>query len=403
MRYTILFLFFISLLSFQANAQEMFERGYYINSGQTKVEGLISLNSVTNSEPFILFKSTHKSDADTVFHKHINELKVSGFKYIRNETRILSSESTLEEEKFFRQNKLLKVELEGRAVLYSIEKDEKYTFYYSVPGQVPEQLVYAQYIRNDGQTARKNTFRDQLSENVNCGDQNFSSLRYNRFELINVFKAYNECSDSDYKTYQGIPALSWKYLNIGLGTGISGNFVESTNTVLDTEIARFSTIAPYFEVDVEYLLPSINNRIGFFFTGGYLQFSDSDQRTILGSPQTIDLTYEVIQTSIGVRGYLPLGNQVKAHAELGFGRDFEVGKGISIDYELGGNGYNDFNDPQMNGHLTGGLGLTVFNRYILEAKFRHLNTRLSDISSDQKVKQGILTIGFKYLLKSYYK
>lgn len=400
---TICLLVLAVAFSLPAASQALFEDGHYIDLKGTKHTGLISINSITDTQPYLLFKTEYRSDPDTIAYSDVGEIRVSDFKFSRQNTRSLATGTTLDDSVFVQKSLLLKVELEGEATLYSKQSGAEYTFYFSVPGRSTSELFYSQYVRNDGRVARDNKFREQLAKSLTCGSPNLTSLKYEKEQLIRLFSAYNKCKQSEFRTYTGIPALSFKYLNIGLSVGTSPYFIESTNTVLDTENARFADATPYIEADIEYLIPSLNNRIGFFATGGYLNFSDSDQRTLLGASQNIRLEYQVIQSTIGVRGYWPVNNTFKLSAELGLGKDYEVGKGISIDYEADDSGYQDFTKTRLTGHLTGGIGIAFFNRYIIQGKFKHLNSQISSRSSDQRVKQSFFMIGFKYLLKSYYK
>ncbi|MEQ8523186.1 hypothetical protein [Gracilimonas sp.] len=402
MRYFFLLILFVTGAG-HIFAQPLFEQGHYYDLGQNKTEGLISIYSVIDENPYFLFKKKHRGKQDTVFFRDVSEINVSDFKFIRKDTKVLTVEEAANDSAFTEESLLLRVEVEGEATLYSVKSGDDYTFYFSMPGQMPEQLIYAQYFRSDGRLARDNAFREQLASSLQCGSYDFSFLRYNKEQLITAFSDYNNCVQEKFKRYTGIPSLSAKYLNVGISYGRSKYFVESTNVILDTENARFTGTTPYIEADVEYLIPSLKNRIGFFFTGGYVKFSDSDERILLGTQQVIDLEYQVIQSTIGVRGYWPVNNALKLYGELGLGKDFESGKGISINYEVDGRGYQDFDNTRLTGHLTGGIGIAFFNRYIIQAKFKHLDTQVSGRSSDQRVKQALFMVGFKYLLKSYYK
>lgn len=402
MRYLLLLVLFFSGAT-QIVAQPLFEQGHYYDLNENRTDGLISIYSVIDENPYFLYKEKHKSNPDTVSLGNVSEIKVSDFKFIRKDTKVLAIDEATDDSSFIEESLLLRVEVEGEATLYSVKSDERYTFYFSLPGQMPEELIYAQYIRSDGRLVRDNTFRDQLKNSLQCGNPDFSSIRYNIAQLTDAFSDYNECVKSEFKRYTGIPSLSSKYLNIGISFGSSKYFVESTNVIMDTEIARFTGTAPYIEADVEYLIPSLKNRVGFFFTGGYLNVRDEDERVIFGTPQQIDLEYQVLQSTIGVRGFWPVNDVFKLYGELGLGKDFETQKGISIDYSVNGRGYQDFDNTRLTGHVTGGIGIAFFNRYIIQAKFKHLNTQVSDQSSDQRVQQAIFMVGFKYLLKSYYK
>lgn len=399
------FYLFVLAVAFSSAAasQPLFEDGYYIDLKDTKHSGLVSINSITDTQPYLLFKTEYRADPDTVAFSDVGEIRVSDFKLIRKLTETLVIEEATNDSSFIEQSLLLRVEVEGEATLYSTQSDDRYTFYFSLPGQKPVQLIYALYIRSDGRLVRDNTFRNQLAKNLLCGNPDFSSLRYNKEQLIKAFSDYNECIKSEFKRYTGIPTLSSRYLNIGLGLGSSKYFVESTNNIFGTEIAKFTGTAPYIEAEIEYLLPSLKNRIGFFFSAGYLNISDKDERAVFGTPLQIDLDYQVIQSTIGVRGYWPIHNAFKLFGELALGKDFETQKGISIDYSVNDRGHQDFESTRLTGHVTGGIGIAFFNRYIIQGKFKHLNSQISSRSSDQRVKHSVFMIGFKYLLKSYYK
>ncbi len=390
----------IPIISF---AQGLIEPGYYIDLKGQKHKGQFLFKKVEQEYPsFFLFKKDAKSLVDTLHVEQIAELEVLDFHYLRTEAKMYDTEATttISEPNFKIVSLLLKTEERGNASLFSYLLDGKITFFLSVADEQPEQLIYQEFLRQDNRTSTNTRFRYQLEQKLTCTTGSFNEIRYTKEALTKTVSEYNSCTGNASEVYSGFPGLSSRYLNIGLSAGASAYFIESYQTVLNNEMVHYSDVyLPQFGFELEYLIPSLTNRFSVFLNGDYQQFEGEKKIYAQGSSQTATLSYQAITTTAGIRAYFKLNDRTRVFADLGYGKDFEVGKGISISYSVS----RDFDEPKLSGHLTGGLGLVLLNRYVIEAHFKHLSTSISDSRSNQRVVQSLFTLNLKYLLKSYYK
>jgi hypothetical protein len=391
----------IPLISF---AQGLIEPGYYIDIKGEKHQGYFVINDVQQSyPPYFLFIKKRASAPDTLYNSQLAEVKVLDFHYERRQVKIYDAQATtnISEPKFKQTTIFLKTELQGHASLFSYMLDEKFTYFLGVGDEKPIQLIYQEFLKQGNRTSTNVRFQFQMKEQLTCSKSiKFDELKYRRKDLIRALSADNKCMASDYHVYSGLSGLSFKYLNIGVIGGVSALNLESTQVLLKTQMAHFSPVQlPQFGLELEYLIPPFSNRFSLFINGQYQHFSDEKEVNAEGSDQMATLNYQTIQASAGVRAHFRVKEYARVFLDLGYGKDFEVGDGISIHYTIS----NPFKTPQLPGHLTGGVGLALLNRYIIEARFKHLNNTLSGPEAHQRVVQSLFSLNVKYLLKSYYK
>jgi hypothetical protein len=95
--------------------------------------------------------------------------------------------------------------VEGEAILYSYTKEYNTKFFLKTKDtQEPEQLMFKKYQAADGAMTENNGFRQQLYNEVKCPGQthkDFSDVLYDKKQLSDVVKNYNNCHDVKSKEY----------------------------------------------------------------------------------------------------------------------------------------------------------------------------------------------------------
>lgn len=202
------FLFVLSLTI--AQAQSVFEKGYFIDKSGTKTEGYIKFED-WNAHRFITYMMGVK---DTPRVRPVSEIKEivigESYKLIHRPVNIDISgdnDSLLsfeEKPEWINQELFLRVLLEGKISLYAFEGDGIKRFFYKKPDSAITQLIYKRYKSAAG-IKINDEFKETVRTNFNCADSTkkyFNQLKYNEINLIEHFINENQCLGATFKLYQ---------------------------------------------------------------------------------------------------------------------------------------------------------------------------------------------------------
>ncbi len=213
---------------------------------------------------------------------------------------------------------------------------------------------------------------------MQCNDismQEVERLEYKDKSLENIFKKFNECINSDFKSYSKKNKKGDLFnLNIRPGINYSSLKTEDTKSgYISQDVEYLYKIYCRFGVEAEIFTGFNKNKWAVFFEPNYHYYKDDKNITYLifgGTPITSDVKVdiEVIQVPIGIRYYMYLNEQIKLFLNASANFDFVL-NGI-IDYSV--NSLRDFNINRTIS-IAYGFGVKVKDRYSLE--FNYNNNR----------------------------
>jgi len=399
-------LFLISIIYFLSTpllAQDLFEEGYYLNNQGENIQGYIDVFPLTESPTSFRFKKNKSDNVRSLSISEVSAFQVSGFKFVRftgnidlNLTPSSNTDAEFEDRQIF-----LRMIVEGVVSLYSYKESDSEIYFYSTPTVPPTQLLNTEFIRADNSYAFNPIYKSQLRKLTKCESilGLIDDLKYNKKSLSYFLKEYNSCINQPSKTFSGLPFISPKYLNISLSVGATSYSMVATTQLNNIRIVRFKdNVIPNIAIELEQLLPVTKNKISIWARGDYKSFSKEETARFEDVDEDSKLYYNTIETSIGARGYAGT-DLIKGFLDVGMAKSFEIGKGVYVDYE----NRKDFDSPQFPLHFVFGAGLMIKNRFVLDTRLEYLDKRLSDQFSFEDINYSMLTVNFKYLLKSYYK
>ena len=298
--------------------QNNFEKGYFIDNNEAKIECLIKNFDWKNNPVDFEYKLTATDVPKKNNLTTAKEFGVYGYsKYIRADVNIdLSSNriadlTTNSNPVWTLQRIFLKVLIEGKATLYYYEDVDLKRFFYSVSGSTINQLVYRDYLQknSDLQIATNYRFRQQLYSDIRCANTNIKSIErinYNQSELEKYFVSYNSCEGEDIsKTYQ---KENRENFNLKITSGINYASLTLKNTVLNTFDTNFnSNISFILSIEGEFILPFHKNNWSLLANSMY--FGYHSKQNISGG--TTSINYESIEFSLGVRHYIFLNTNTR--------------------------------------------------------------------------------------------
>ncbi|WP_372753643.1 hypothetical protein [Mariniflexile sp.] len=370
-----LFSFYIALfLTLNAFSQIKFEKGYFIDDLGNKVECLLKNNSIQGSTETIKYKLNQDSEIKTLNLNQVKEFSIyNSYKFIKATVEIGKPSPQNERNKdytFKSEVVLLKVLVEGEAVLYSHNEKDHETFFFSTNNSAPQQLIYKIYIPENFKTKRENkAYGEQLFNNLKCSSLNFDdaiNLKYEKNELIKFFVKYNECQNSETTIY----LKKQKIFNINLRPRINNTSLTLTETGNQSYLKTYDfgnkTIIG-IGIEAELLFPFLNNKWTLSLEPTYQRYKSNITTQTVGSlSETFNVNYNSLEMPITVRHYSYINTTSSIFLNASLILDF-----TSKSYIL-----KQLNDilleelviaPDLN--LAVGVGYKFKNKYIVELRF----------------------------------
>lgn len=311
---TLLVFLVLFICSGSSFGQIIFEKGYFINDENQKIECLIKNIGWKNNPSEFLFKLNESSLPETGRLSSVREFGIYGLsKFINANVAIDRSSNdinkfTYEKKPIWSYEQLfLKVLVEGKATLYSYEDDNLIRYFYSVSDSSINQLVYKEYLVEGNGTAYNNTFRKQLWFDLFCENTSMNSMNN-----INYTKNDLEKYFMNYIKYKGDTTVRFKnkttgcLFNLTVVVGSNLSSVSFANSVLDRRYSMFDSNIN-FGIQTEFILPYNKNKIGILIEPSFQYFNSTNKF----NDEIVSLNCKSVEFPIGVKYYMFLSKGVK--------------------------------------------------------------------------------------------
>ena len=167
-----------AILSLNCYSQISFEKGYFINNNEEKIQCFIKNVDWENNPKDFKYKLLEKSDPKTASIAQIKEFGIYNYsKYIRSNVNIDRSSENVNKlsnskRPIFQEEELfLKVLVESKASLYQYVDNNLNRFFYNKDNSNIEQLIFKSYKTTDldkNNRYRNNRYRQQLWVDLKC-------------------------------------------------------------------------------------------------------------------------------------------------------------------------------------------------------------------------------------------
>lgn len=402
----IVLLFGAIFLATNCFAQITFEKGYYINNQNKKIDCFIKNLDWRTNPTEIEIKLL---DNDKVLDKNINQIKEFGIynvsKYIRAKVNIdRSSEDvdklSLEKRPIFKEEQLfLKVLLEGKANLYSYKDANLTRFFYSVDNSNINQLIFKSYLVDDDKLRKNTRFKQQLWKNLKCNEiksKKIKYLRYKKKDLLKLFLKYNRCSNATSTNYY-VEKKQKDLFNITPRLHFRNTTLNIQNASLaytNTDFGNKFDVG--FGVEMECILPFNNNKWSLLVEPVYLSInrkqSKRDTNFFSGGSIISTFEYNTIEIPFGIRHYFFLKNNSKIFVNLSYLFEYNFDSSIKFEGENGNLIGRPIEIKSRDGiSLGGGYRL---DRYSLEFRYNTNRNILGSSGWDTKYKAFSIILGY---------
>lgn len=362
-----LLLFSLALVGFNSYTQTSFEKGYFINNSDIKVDCLIRNKESLDGTDNLEYKLSVDGNIQKVKLSDIKRIELYNlWKYEWKRVNVdisdnyLSKISSNRNPTFKEQKLFLKILVEGDANLYEYLNGSSKRFFYGLGLSVPVQLIYKNYISSNNKIGENKMYLQQLNNNLLCDNLDIGSLKdldYKRSTLTSFFIMYNKCVNSDYTSFYRREKKG--ELNVSIRPGLNSSSLLLDHKPSSTLDAKFNNrLAFRLGVEFEFILPLNDNKWGVILEPNFQGYNSESELAI----QNVRVDYNSIELSLGIRRYFLLHKDSKIFVNGSLVIDFPTKSIIEFD-----NGLNyDINSVP---NFAIGLGYTFKKRFALELRY----------------------------------
>lgn len=402
MRFRLLTLFFVSVLSVNCFAQIRFDKGYFINNSGETVDCLIRNVAWRNNPTQFQYKLAEEGQIQIAGLESVKEFGILGeSKYVKfvgdidRSSESLSDMSYDFEPSFNNEELFLKVVIEGKASLYEYRDGNLTRYFFGMQNSEISQLVYKSYLTADKRALKNKQYKKQLQDDLICKDitlTTISELEYDKKELIKLFVDYNTCVNSEFTDFT--KNNNNGAFNISLKPGI-----QNASVSLERTGQYHSATRPYklnfggqqrfsFGVEVEYIFPFNKNKWSFFIEPTYISPYKVEQEVEVDN-ESLEVKYSSIDIPVGIRYYFFLNDKSKISVDVSYVMNFAVGNSL-FDYERS----EDLSIKRGANSMVG-LGYIYSNKYSIEVRHGFKRQLFNYSFYDSKYKTTSIVFGYK--------
>lgn len=323
------------ILSTHCYSQISFEKGYYIDNNEQKIECLIKNIDWKNNPTEFEYKLSEDSEQKKETIQYVKEFGVYNYsKYIRSTVNIdRSSEnveklSTVRNPIFKEEILFLKVLVEGKSNLYQYEDVNLVRYFYRKDNTDNiEQLIYKSYKISETQIAENIGFKQQLLLNLKCENiktEDIKNLKYHKDYLVKIFIKYNQCGTSEVINFAEKQKKDLFNLNLRLGLNSSSLAIHNLTNSGDIFIGNYgdvdfgNKIGFRIGTEAEFIFPFNKNKWAIIVEPTYQYFKSEKKLSTLNTKAD----YKSIELPIGVRHYFFINNNSKLFINASYILDF---------------------------------------------------------------------------------
>jgi len=378
------------------NGQNKFIKGQIVQESGEVLQCFIKTQNSKTNPKYIEYKLNNEAEVSLLSINGVSSYTLEeGIKYTKHSIQVDISSNKLSDLNYNREPILevktlfLKSVIEGKVSLLEGNFNGK-TLYFIVKedGEV-EQLIYKKYFIKNGRTTTYNTkYKQQLNNALSsCSSlelNDFKKTKYAIGSLHSILKKYNECEGITFKdSYGGDKKADFK---LKLKVGINSTNIEAPNLAVDIDFDNQLGIRGALEAEI--IFPLKRNSLGFF--AEVAKHSNIQESFSVPSPSQDFmlnglLNVSTLDTSVGGRYYIDIGNNFKISFYSGFTLTF-ISEDSGIDFELSESADDNFRSTASS--LFFGAGFQ-YGKIGIEGRV-NLRSRLSVTPSDSQNLNAIL-------------
>lgn len=358
-------LFFLVLtgLSFITFAQVKFEKGYFIDSNNQKIECYIKNEDWAITPTSIRYKLSNEGEIKSLNTSSINELGIYNFsKFKRFEIKIYEEDFSRGDGRDFKYKTisvLLNALLDGDVALY--EYNGK-SFVIQKKNEEFVQLISLRYTNKSRKILKYEPFRKELSEQLKCDAITATDIKRTSLakrDLVAIIKKYNKCKSL--KTIEFTANSKTTKMNVNLRVGLDFSSFNIAYDGIGFDETLNSNIGYFVGFELEFILPFNKGKWGLLLEPSYRSNSASKKDAAFG--QTIDASSNELLLSFGLRHYMFLNDTSSFYITGNY--NFILSHERSVDFST----FTDIPEFINQNSISFSVGFKYKKKYYTEIKY----------------------------------
>lgn len=362
------------LMSFTLFGQKLDQQGYIIKANGEKVDCYLS-SSISRQNP-TSFEYSLESNGEVLEGNLQNSIGFGVpnlYKYVKAGVKIDQSSTKLatisnnENPEWKYQTVFLKVELQGKASLYSYLRGGSKRFFYNIDDEPIEQLVQKKYMATSTKMGTNNQYRRTLREKLDCEAMNlddYRELKYSSVPLSDVFKKYNECANAEMEDFSKSSGKAEFRLKAKGGVNFESNSVDAQNSNLSVDFENQTSFS--FGAEFEIVWPFDNQKWSTILSPSFRSYKDEQEiftSSLANNTQTVNNEFVSVELPVGVRRYFPINDSLNLFFDLSF--VFDITSKNDLIYSVSG----DRSNSQIGSGFGLGTGINI-NRFDIHFMYK---------------------------------
>ncbi|KIA90526.1 outer membrane beta-barrel protein [Kaistella jeonii] len=376
-------LIFAILSSYLTFAQINFEKAYFINNADNRIECFIKNIDWKNNPTTFEYRTAENADIKIASIKDVKLFEIPDHvKYVREDVKIDRSgkeirQLTTDPNFSFKEEQLfLKEIVAGDAILYQYNDINLIRFFYTKNNQPIKQLEYKLYISRQGEKeveaiSYNTNYKEQLKEDLVCSSITKTEIErtdYNAKSLSALFYKFNQCSNP--QNAQVVTKTKKGYINLNIRPRVNFSSLKLANPYLQTTFDVKSAVTAGIGLEAEFVFPFNKNKWAIIFEPTYQSYKaeqETDAGFLIGGRLKTKVDYKSLELPIGLRHYMFLDDHSILFVNVQ--AVFDLNLNSSIDFSR--NDDSPFNSLKLKSspNVAVGTGYNYNKKYAVEARY----------------------------------
>jgi hypothetical protein len=388
------FLLLAILTTVSGFAQIEFEKAYFINNSNQKIECFIKDIDWLDNPIDIKYKLSEDSNYETADIKYVKEFGINNkSKYIRNRVEIdrssnnLTGMSRTSVPSFNKEELFLKVLVEGKANLYEYIDGNLTRYFYSIENSKIKQLVHKEYINTVEDKIDLGTYKEVISENnyykqqlwneLKCSyftENKLKNINYKKKDLVVFFTEYSNCNNEKAIVIKN-QEVTKDFFKLTIRPRLNNSSLSVENDNDSSKNTDFGNRIGFgLGLEAEFILPFNKKKWSFLIEPTYQNYK-SEKASNVDTPYEGILTrkvdYNSIEIPFSLRHYFFFKENSKFFVNTSLVTNFKLNS--SIKYYINNISMSPIEIIETRINFALGIGYKYKDRYSLE--IRHQTKR----------------------------